>query len=88
MMYGVLDREQYEKWDKTDCPKDGYSGDVWGGSVIMADAEKNMFPPGYTHVRIQWKEKVRDCVPTFLAWIAYVKLKYGKGCRLVFGFDS
>jgi hypothetical protein len=86
---GVISREAFADWVPGSTPS-GWSGDIRGGGVIVADATAPSFPDGWTHVRIGWERPLRDACELFLMWLAYINAKYSyvPQMRMVFGFDS
>lgn len=88
---GYFSREEYEDFLASSKAPATWSGDIWGGNIIKADAEQEFFPEGWTHVRVRWARRtLGDACKTFLLWTKYAQSKdwSGEGARIVFGFDS
>lgn len=87
---GWIDRNQYAGWlENPGPPKNGWSGGISGLSIVHADHDANLFPDGWTHVKVSWSRPLREACGLFLAWTTYAQVKVGdhEG-RIVFGFDS
>ena len=90
---GVIEREQFDQWDRKTCPK-SYSGGVMGGRVVHADYKANLFPEGWTHVTVYWHQTMRERCAIFWLWFEYIKAKHAwkddglDSIRFVIGFDS
>lgn len=87
---GWISREQYAEWQKNPgAPSGGWSGGISGRAVIHANHEADLFPDGWTHVRVSWTRPLRDPCGLFLTWLEYAKAKVrDREGRIVFGFDS
>lgn len=86
--YGVITREQYNKWDKVSEPE-FHSGDVYGGSVIKisdTDFDRAAYP-NYTHIRVSWNSDLKKALAYFFNEVQRLVDKHGE-IRYVFGFDA
>lgn len=89
---GWIERAQYEPWLRNGgAPEGGWCGGIEGHSVIYANHMDNVFPEGWTHVRVSWSTRtLRETCRVWLAWLGYAEAK-AEGyadARVVFGFDS
>ncbi|HET8668868.1 MAG TPA: hypothetical protein VFM10_12865 [Terriglobales bacterium] len=86
---GIFDREDYERWDKKSPPDFGYCGGIGGPRVLLVNDNKveRDSTPGWTHIRCEWQEGLREELAYFFDEVARLKAEHGN-VRFVFGFDS
>lgn len=87
--YGIVTRDEYDRWDGVSCPE-YYCGGISGNGVVLNDEyldRKVELPPEITYVMISWKESMAD---NFDYYVNEVKrlMKYHGEIRHVMGFDS
>jgi len=86
--YGVITRDQYEVWDRTEPTT--YSGGIVGKGVLTvteAEYHAQNGPEGCTHVQVSWLSDLNDELGYFFDEIRRLKELHGE-VRMVFGFDS
>lgn len=82
---GVIDREQFYKWDGTSSP-DSWCGGVSGANVVMADSD-DVSRKDWTHIRVSWVENLNESLAYFFDEV-YRLVNEHDEIRFVFGFDS
>ena len=85
---GIIEREQYEIWDKKSSPE-SYCGGISGPNVLLINDDLGDMKEhiNWTHIRIKWKQNLNEELQYFFDIVKSQKEKYGE-VRFVFGFDS
>jgi hypothetical protein len=85
---GILDRADYEAWDKKSRPK-SYSGGVFGAGVVIINdnAYEREKSPNWTHIRCDWESPLKSELAYFFDEVKRLAAEHGE-IRFVFGFDS
>lgn len=82
---GVISREMYESWDKTDAP-DHWCGGIYGHGIIVVDEYDEIKNQDWTHIRCSWNTKVHH-LDYFFDEVRRLHEEHGE-VRFVFGFDN
>lgn len=85
---GVLERAEYEKWDRT-SPPGIYYGEICGSStkVINDNQPEREQNPNWTHIRCEWDAPLKKELSYFFDEVKRLQETHGE-VRFVFGFDS
>ena len=89
VQYGVIGRADYDRWERGTRPAGGYSGDVYGNTVVRindTDEDREKYP-NWTHIRVHWTSRLADELAYFIDEVRRLVDQHGK-IRFVFGFDS
>lgn len=84
MRTGVIDRKDFELWDKKSRPH-SYCGAIAGPGVVVSPVDEVGDPT--THVQVSWCENGADELQYFVDEVRRLRTAHGV-VRLVFGFDS
>jgi len=82
--YGVISKEEYEKWDKISQPQ-SWCGGITGRDVVVSRPEE--ITDNTTHVEIEWDRDLKEDIEYFIKEVERLTKKHGE-IRFVFGFDS
>ncbi len=85
---GILDRADYEDWDRK-SPPGRYCGGIGGAGVVLINdnAVVREATPNWTHIRCEWDAELNVELAYFFNEVARLKAEHGT-VRFVFGFDS
>lgn len=83
---GIITRKQFEEWDWKSCPET-YCGGTSGPGIVIASSADKVLPANFTHVRVTWKQSLREELAYFFSEVKRLVDLHGE-IRFVFGFDS
>lgn len=81
---GIIERAQYEAWDKVSQPG-SWAGGVSGPGVKIGDMDS--LTDDDTYVRVRWQRAIGEELDYFIDEVKRLKEQHGE-VRFVFGFDS
>jgi hypothetical protein len=96
-LHGVVSREQYERWDKSQGGPLEYCGDVSGPKIRIVSEDAWLVMPQDErndgtrwHIRVSWLETARQASNDFPGTVIPWLRQFGdpEAVRLVVGFDS
>lgn len=85
---GILDRADYEAWDKKSHLQ-SYSDGIWGANVVLVNDndQERAAKPNWTHIRCEWEMPLQHELSYFFDEVKRLVAEHGE-VRFVFGFDS